>query len=229
MSLQPDDACPPTPSVGTHPPSGNRGSAFWKHTRRLLVAVILVGIAFPFVGVAVLWMDAHRGSKVSTGIALLRSHLVDGAEPSDEKTETQVDARVGRIPLLLGRLVAGATPLPPEAKLALEAVREGEVSIWTGRSKSSSNFATTNLESLDREMETSHWQRVVLVHDGNDFVVVYAEEFASDDREISICVAVLEPGTRVIAGGKLRPSALADLVRVAQSRQGGKLPHFALH
>lgn len=193
------------------------------------MAVILVGIALPFAAVAVLWMDAHRGSRVSTGITLLRSHLVDGAEPSDEKTETQVDARVGRVPLLIGRLIASATPLPPEAKLALEAVREGEVSVWTGRSQSTSNFAITHFESLDREMETSHWQRVVLVHDGADFVVVYAEEFASDDREISICVAVFEPGTRVIAGGKLRPSALADLVRVAQSRNGRKLPHFALH
>ncbi len=191
--------------------------------------MILVSMAIPFVAAAALWMESHSGSRVSTGIALLRSHLVERAEGADERTETQVDARVGRIPLLLGRLVAGATPLPQEAKLALEAVREGEVSVWTGRSLSSHATTATNFESLDREMEMSHWQRVAQVRDGDDLVVIYADEFAADDREISVCVAVLEPGTRVIAGGKLRPSALADLVRLAQSRKGGKLPHFALH
>ena len=229
MSLQPDDACPTTPSVGGRPRSGDGGSVFWKYTRRLLVAGILVGMVLPFGAAAVLWMDAHRGSRVTTGIALLRSHLVEGAETSDESTEIQVDARVGRIPMVLGRLLAGATPLPREAKLALEALREGEVSVWTGRSRSSRTIAATSFESLDREMETSHWHRVAHIRGGDDLVVVYVDEFAVDDRELSVCVAVLEPGTRVLAGGKLRPGALADLVRLTQSRNGGKLPHFALH
>jgi hypothetical protein len=192
------------------------------------MGVILIGLIAPFAAAAALWLEAHRGTQLASGISRLQAHFEPSTGGSAARTETQVDARVGRLPLLLGRMILRATPAPPEAKLALGALREAQVSVWTGSRDRSEEPKLESLESLDKDMALNRWDRVAHIRDGHDEVIVYLDRFQTTDRELSICVAVIEPGTRVIAGGKLHPNALADLVRLAQARHGGKLPHFAL-
>ena len=228
MSTSPAAPLPPSSATGGPFKASAEASPVWTFTKRFLVGIILLGLMLPFAAAAALWLEAHRGTELASGIARLREHFESGDPSTAKRTETQVDARVGRLPLLLGRWILRATPAPAEAKLALGALREAQVSVWTGSGTGGEPGAVESMEILDQDMAQIQWERVAYVRDGQIEVIVYVDRFRATDGELSVCVAVNEPGTRVVAGGRVRPGGLADLFRLGQSRPGGPVPHFAL-
>jgi hypothetical protein len=74
-------------------------------------------------------------------------------------------------------------------------------------------------------MKEQHWNRLVSVQESGQQVVVYLHEFSASDSEVSVCIGVVEPGTRVVVGGRIHADALADLVRQQQEAHGfSRLP-----
>lgn len=206
------------------PGTKNQPSRLWVWTRRITVGVILAIIATPFAIAAAIWVSSPGVSSVAEGNRLLKDHLgMDSAE--EVRGGTAVDVRLGWMPLFLGRLVLGVLPVPPEARLAARSVREAEVSVRQNDSLNFHRAADSDLADLDAAMLKQHWNRVVGVFQNDQTVLVYANEFTSRDQEVSICIGVSGPGNRVVAGGRIRPEAIADVVRLASQHH----PEFGHH
>lgn len=210
-TTSPGSAQVPQPA---RPGAENQSSRFWMWSRRITVGVIVAIIATPFAIAAAIWISSLGGSSVAEGNRLLRDHLgMDSAE--EIRGGTAVDVRLGWAPLFLGRLLLDVLPVPPEARLAARSIREAEVSVCKSDSLNFHRPDNEDLAALDAAMLQGHWNRVVGVFQNDQTVLVYANEFSSRDREVSICVGVSGSGTRVVAGGRVRPEALADVVRFA--------------
>ena len=187
------------------------------------MAFFLLLLSAPFAGAAFLSFGSGTGAQVTAGAETMRTHLV----PADEApAQTQVDVRLGWLPLTLGRLVVSLTPAPREAGLALQSVREADVAVYQWNPNREFTAPKPDLAALDSTLERQGWNRVVQVQEGLQSVLVYVANNSRMERDLTACVAVSDRDQLVIAGGRFDLEALAELVHGVSARSPGPRPNW---
>ena len=196
----------PAVAVVATPPS--RPGTAGRILRRIAVTFCLLLLSAPFAGAALLWLGSDSSARVTAGTEALRNHLLP---TSGATAQTQVDVRLGWLPLTIGRLVVGLTPAPREARTALRSIREANVSVRHWGSNRELPVPTADVAALDSVMERQGWTRMVRVQEAFQTVLVYVAENASRERDLTACVAVSDRDQLVIAGGRFDLEALTEL------------------
>ncbi len=167
-------------------------------------------LSVPFAGAALLWLSSGGGARVTAGTEALRNQL----DPTTgAAAQTQVDVRLGWLPLTVGRLVVGLTPAPREARMALRSVREASVSVRQWNPDRERVTPNIDIAALDSVMERQGWTRVVRVQEELQTVLVYVAGNAAGEWDLTACVAVRDRDQLVIAGGRFDLEALTELAR----------------
>ena len=116
-------------------------------------------------------------------------------------------ARIDAVPLMAARFVSGfMKQIPPEARLALQAARSGEVTLYERVGGGYSKDYRRLLTDADRFMQHSGFERVVGVLEGPELVAIYLPTGLHSQRQLNATVLVVNDSNLVVA------SATADLV-----------------
>lgn len=114
--------------------------------------------------------------------------------------------RVDSAPLILARFVSGfVETIPEEARMALRAVRSGEVAVYEREATGRPTDYRRLLADADRVMQDFGRERVIVVLEGSQLVAVYLPSRSLTARSASGTVLVLDQNYLVVA------SATADL------------------
>ncbi len=111
----------------------------------------------------------------------------------------QFAINVGSTTLALARLGASFATLhlEPEARAAIQSVKNGEVGIYELKDMKSSPDYSLILSNADKSMQRRGWERIVGVVQGSQFVAVYAP-IDQKGKDLTCCVAVLDDQRLVV-------------------------------
>lgn len=124
---------------------------------------------------------------------------------------TRFQASVGPVALVAARqIVRHVKSAPPEAAVALAALRRGSVGVYEYSHDVALDGA--GLARCDEAMRLRGWHRIVGVRDGADTVLIYATADAGGDRLLNLCLAVFEERNLVVVSGRVDGRVLLPLV-----------------
>lgn len=125
----------------------------------------------------------------------------------------QMELRLGWIPLTLVRQGLRLADLEPEARLALDSIRNVDVGVY-GAGNAPGSLAPVDLLSAgDDGLRPRGWDRVVGVVQPGSVVGVYAQDNARDPEDLRLCVLVRHEDRLVVAAVRCRTGPLMELVR----------------
>jgi hypothetical protein len=101
--------------------------------------------------------------------------------------------------------------IPPEAHLALRAVRNASVGVYQLREDVSATERSKMFLAADEVMRDSGWTRVVGVKNPDNVVMVYLPEGEHGGSTERVCVAVCSQEHLIVVSGKVRMDRLMDL------------------
>lgn len=168
----------------------------------------------------------------------VRSVLRAGAETAALRESLRVVSDDAWLPMVQGRaagpvlaavrLAARCASVPPEARLALDAVRGADVAVLQLRPGRDVPDPAAMLAQA-REAAGPGWEPAVTVLDGGDLVIVFLRDGGSDDT-LACRVVVMADGKLVIASAELSVAAVTRLVERVAEEHGlpGPLPQFTL-
>lgn len=135
--------------------------------------------------------------------------------------ESRFTGRVGWLPLAAARCVVPFIPqAPPEAHLALQAARGGEVAVYQRPHAAGPADYRQLLLSADKVMARDGWERAVGVMQGDDCVGVYVPRDASSPSRAQVCVFVVSGNDLVIASARANLNPLLEIVRNKLAEEG---------
>lgn len=187
----------PASSASTAPPRSRFRVVHWV---LIILAAFMIVVVVQAAGALMLAREARD----------LRSALhVAAGRPLDR----EIEFSVGPVLLGLGRtLVSFVDDVPPEARLALSAVRHASVGIYKFKHRPDAAQRLAMLEAAAAEMADHNWQRVVTVSDGNDLVMIYVPAELVAGGEIDLCLAVCDGEEMVIVSARIDPEPIQRLV-----------------
>jgi hypothetical protein len=187
----------PAPTVSDSRPS---------YGRRILLG-FAVALALGLVAFAAAVVNAVT---LTRDAAALRNELIAASEAH---AHTQVQVSAG--PMLLGvaRFVTGfISEIPPEARLALKAVRKASVGVYDLRGEALAANHARMLREADERMSRRGWNRVVAVGDAEKLVLIYMPGNARWGATQRVCLAVCDGDKLVVVAGTIEPAPLAELM-----------------
>lgn len=149
---------------------------------------------------------------------------------SEDAWQPQVQGRAVGPLLAAVRLAARCASVPPEARLALDAVRSADVAVLQLR-PGHAVPAPAGMLAQARAAAEPGWAPTVTVVDGEDLVAVFLRDDAGDGSEAIACrVVVMADGHLVIGSAELSAEALVRLVEKVADEHGWpeNIPGLAL-
>lgn len=189
-------------------------SSHW--LQRLALPLILVS------ALALLVVGVTGFFRLSRDARCLRNSLTKLTESSPAVWNKRIELSVGPLSFQLLRAGLSFAPLPPEARIALRAVRGAEVGIYKAGAGSGAMDSGALLSAADNAMGSRGWDRIVGVAKEHEFVAVYVPRKPAPGAKLQACVAVLNRDQLVVAAGR---SDLEPLMELAMSRTEWKQPH----
>lgn len=170
--------------------------------RKRYLAIPLVCLPL-FCAVAVV-----RSLSIGSDAAALRQSLMD-ANPGEWNKKIAV--HLGFFTLGAVRCVSSFVPLPPEARIGLESLRNVEVGVFQNNRSGGPSHASTSLAAADRVMLKRGWLRAVCVASERELVLIYTPRDMTSPKQMSCCVAVLNERDLVVVSGRGNVEALMQL------------------
>jgi hypothetical protein len=189
----------PTPPPIPAPAPAAQGTSLGKWLLRIFLGSFLLAVAAP-VAVALVVLN------LSSDTRALRNSVVEQGGASWDKT---IELNVGSIPFGMARMILPLTDAPPEARMALDALRSVEVSVHELRSSEPDRASI--LAEADRRMAKRGWDRLVGVINDEAAVAVYVQPDDTIGSDLHISVLVLHDKHMVAATGRGRLQPLYDL------------------
>jgi hypothetical protein len=146
---------------------------------------------------------------LSFDAAALRDKL---ASSLNEPVRTRVQLSVG--PILCSTVRTGLSfvdKLPPEAKLAMSAVRKASVGVYALSRHATATEKARMFSSADAVMQKRGWTRVVGVNDADAMVLVYIPNGDISGSTERACVAVCNEEYLVVVSGTIRLDPLMEI------------------
>lgn len=173
-----------------------------------LLGLTLV-LGFTFIAVVVLGVMSyvHLGSDARA----LRNSLSRTASIPWKKT---VEVNIGSFTTSLARVGLEFAHLDHDARLALQAVRSGEVGVYE-LAKGSKPDPAKLLPSADAVMDKRGWDRLVGVSEPGTLVAIYVRRTAPSSGDLQFCFAVFAEEHVVIGSAR---GDLAPLVELAMAK-----------
>lgn len=145
--------------------------------------------------------------RVNRAERALRDAVLEAA-PSG--TALRLEFSVGRWTLGLARLITSYIDLPPEARVAIDAVRHAEVGVYKFEAGGAVGNRAAMIMRADEAMTRRGWERIVGVMQRDVSVAVYAPVDLRGER-LQACVLVINPDQIVIAGAGANVGQLIEL------------------
>ena len=131
------------------------------------------------------------------------------------------DRPVTQVELSAGATLLGAARsclwfvdrVPPEARLALKAVRSASVGVYRLRRAPSAGERTKLLTEIEAALNHRGWARTVGVIEGRDTVMVYTRDDGWFSAQQKVCAVVCEPSQLVIVAATADPAPLLELAK----------------
>ena len=180
---------------------------------------IFVGVVLtPFLGLAVV---------VAYGLScLIPTHSIRelsyiAIHRSGGNWTWRVSARVDAAPLMVARFITGfIQKIPPEARLALQAARSGEVTVYERTGDGYSRDYRRLLADADQVMTHDGYERIVGVLEGSDLVAIYLPTGLQSPRKAQATVLVVNDNNLVVASASANLEPLFKLARQKLARPG---------
>jgi hypothetical protein len=147
--------------------------------------------------------------------ALRNSVLASLNVPAQKK----IGLHVGSLTTELVRVGASFFNLPPEAKSALSAARQGEVCIYRLEQSPACANRSDVMAKADKAMARRGWERVVGVAEKDSLVAVYLPRTGVSASRVKACVMVLQEQELVFVGAHVNAKPLLAL---AATKMGDK-------
>lgn len=173
-------------------------------------AILLWFLALMAVGVIAFAAAVVNAITLTRDAAALRNELIAAA---DAHAHTQVQISAG--PMLLGtaRFVTGfISEIPPEARLALKAVRKASVGVYDLPGDALAANHARMLRKADERMSRRGWSRVVAVGAGENLVLIYLPKNAGESAAQRVCLAVCDGDKLVVVASTIESAPLAELI-----------------
>lgn len=130
----------------------------------------------------------------------------------DHPPQKQIEISAGWMLLGAARTcIAFIDRVPPEARLALKAVRSASVGVYRPQHDIDQRERTRLFAEADAAMNRHGWTRTVGVIDGHDTVLIYTHEPGWFSRTQHVCIVVCEPRQLVIVSANADPAPLLEL------------------
>ncbi len=166
-------------------------------------------LALAAAGVALLAIAVVNAVTLTRDAVVLRDEVV-AALARKSKVKVQVSAG----PLLLSAVRSGLSfvkDMPDDARMALRAVRNASVGVYTIDAGGREERAPEMFASAAAVMERRGWERVVAVSDGDTQVLVFAPARGGWTGAQKVCVAVCDDDKLVVVTGTIGPEPLMDI------------------
>jgi hypothetical protein len=113
----------------------------------------------------------------------------------------------------LGTVRAGLrlADLPPEARLALAAVRQASVGVYALTGPAAVIPGQPMIPRVDAAMARRGYERLVAVRDGDETVLVYAPANATGDG-LDVCLAVVDGEDLIVVSARVAMAPLLELI-----------------
>lgn len=129
------------------------------------------------------------------------------------RTDTRVQVTAGPVVLTSVRAIVGLIhDVPPEARLALRAVRSASVGVYRLQHAPGEAERAAMLDKSDALMRRRGWSRIVGVSDDDALVLVYMPTGGDRGLPERVCVAVCHAGQLVVVAGAVSPARVQELV-----------------
>ena len=183
------------------PPAAPRASGFRTlHWVLIILAAFMVVAVVQAASVLMLAREA-RGLRQAVNVA------------SDGALERKIELSVGPALLGLGRTVLQfVDDVPPEAHLALEAVRRGSVGIYTLKHSQTATQRVAMIRRSVAAMADRDWVQVVTVADGEDLVLIFVPRDLAEGDALEVCIAVSDGQEMVIASATVDAEPIQRLI-----------------
>ncbi len=176
--------------------------------RRWLLAVLLGSIALAGVVVAAAAINLFT---LNRDAVVLRDEVCS-AFHGRGSTRVQISAGPGTLMLLRAGLHF-VDDAPPEARLALRAIRAASVGVYTMQQRPADREVIAVMDAADRRMVRRGWERIVGVNNARATVLIYMPVKSREHGTQRFCLAVCNDHDLVIVAGAVDPDHLVDLVR----------------
>lgn len=160
-------------------------------------------------GLAVLSLVLTGCFKMGSDAEALRNSVVQSAGAQCEK---EFELGVGALTLGIARVGLGFIELEPEARAAVDAVRGADVGVYRLRNRPVDLDSSSMLLAADETMTARGWDRVVGVVSGREVVALYVPARLRSERDVQVCLFVLDNRELVVASARTNLKPLFALV-----------------
>jgi len=171
------------------------------HVIVIVAATLLTLCAIEIIGLFKLGSDTNA----------LRASLMDSSPAGWNK---KIALHLGGLTTALVRTGLKFVHLGPEPRAAIELLRTVEFGIYRSANRSDCIVGSSALAASDRVMSKRGWERVIVVCNEHELVVIYVpNQPSSRCSNLLCCFAVVNRDTLVVASIKGNPSALLEIAR----------------
>jgi hypothetical protein len=125
----------------------------------------------------------------------------------------RIQLNLGPLALVPARIITGfIDDIPPEAHLALSATRRASVGIYRIDGPARDHPGEALFASVEAQMDSDDWRRVVAVKDGDETVMIYLPRDWTGRGVVDVLVAVCDGRELVLVSADLRADPLKELV-----------------
>jgi hypothetical protein len=187
---------------------------------RLGYFILLAVVSLPFAGALLAASYLHLSSPTrAMGAAFM------DAVPG--RWHKQFGVSVGYFTLAAARFGTSFFRIPEEPKAVLSAVNGAEVGVYRLEDSTGPADFRQLMASSDKTMRWRGRERIVVVTEGDQCVVVYAPKNLSSLRAVSCCVGVLNGRDLVVVSARGNVNSLLDIAREHLPNHGhflGEIP-----
>jgi hypothetical protein len=132
----------------------------------------------------------------------------------DMAMQTKVQFSVGPTIIGLGKVaISFVDDVPPEAKMAISAMRNASVGVYELDRMPSADQRIALWEATGQSLESEGWTRIVSFNENHQSVMVFMPNAARDTDELEVCVIVCDGRELVIVSATADSKPLVELVR----------------
>ncbi len=123
----------------------------------------------------------------------------------------------------LARAGLGFAKLEPEARLALQSIRAGEVGVYHLEDRTRGGSSMSVLRKADEVMSGRGWERLVGVVEEGQTVAVYVKRDAGSTGDLKVCFAVMARDQLVVGSARSDLEPLMKLANgwILREKRGG--------
>lgn len=176
--------------------------------------VLLWAGGFFFLGLATTVVWVYRTLHLSPEARELKGAMLGSLS---QPVSSQIQFSVGSVALCAARqIVSRIDDVPPEAVAALDGVKAASVGVF--QLGHHPNLDPDVFRRCDERMRRGGWHRSVSVKDKETTVVIYTPKAVSE-RDLKVCLAVIDGAQLVVVSGRIDGRKLVPIVAERASHE----------